>query len=180
MGSHCWQFLRPDYADVHPILLVQSAGTKASLGIIGNDVRIAYAGAQNGWDDWHTLHDNVVRNPHARIAVSHAVKRTVMLVTFFCPAYANITMFGDVAIRLLKMMGHSGTVPSALLASDVPAALKRLQAAVATNGRLVEPQGCVQVDNDEPVVSLRHRALPLIDLLKVAAKAERNVVWDIS
>lgn len=103
-----------------------------------------------------------------------------MLVTFFCPAYANITMFGDVAIRLLKMMGHSGTVPSALLASDVPAALKRLQAAVATNGRLVEPQGCVQVDNDEPVVSLRHRALPLIDLLKVAAKAERNVVWDIS
>ena len=101
-----------------------------------------------------------------------------MLVTFFCPAYANITMFGDVAINLLKMMGHSGTVPSALLAADVPAALKELQAAVATNGRLPEPQGCVQADDDEPAVSLRHRALPLIDLLKVAAKAERNVTWD--
>lgn len=102
-----------------------------------------------------------------------------MLVTFFCPAYANITMFGDVAIQLLKIMGHSGTVPSALLAADVPAALKRLQTAVATNGQLPETQGSDQVDNDEPVVSLRHRALPLIDLLKVAAKAEHNVVWDI-
>ena len=149
-------------------------------GHFENDVRIMYAGAQNVWDDWHTLHDNVIFSPVAVIAVSHAVKRTIMLVTFFCPAYANITMFGDVAIHLLKMMGHSGTVPSALLAADVPAALKQLQAAVATNGRLPEPQGCVQADDDEPAVSLRHRALPLIDLLKVAANAERNVVWDIN
>ena len=28
----------------------------------------------------------------------------------------GFTMFGDVAVRLLKMMGHSGTVPGALLA----------------------------------------------------------------
>lgn len=50
-----------------------------------------------------------------------------MLVTFSCPAFADITLFGDVAIRLLKMMGHSGTVPSALLADDVPAALARME-----------------------------------------------------
>ena len=49
-----------------------------------------------------------------------------MLVTFSCPVYADITMFGDVAVRLLKMMGHSGTVPSAIVAADVPAALERL------------------------------------------------------
>jgi hypothetical protein len=35
----------------------------------------------------------------------------IMLVTFSCPAYASITMFGDVAVRLLKLMGHSGTGP---------------------------------------------------------------------
>ena len=101
-----------------------------------------------------------------------------MLVTFSCPAYADITMFGDVAIRLLKMMGHSGTVPSALLAADVPAAIERLQAAVATEDQLPETQGSDEVDDDEPAVSLGHRALPLIELLKVAAKAERNVMWD--
>jgi hypothetical protein len=32
----------------------------------------------------------------------------IMLVTFSCPAYANITMFGDVAVHLLELMGHSG------------------------------------------------------------------------
>ena len=46
-----------------------------------------------------------------------------MLITFKSDAYADIIMFGDIAERLLKMMGHSGTVPSAILADDVPAAL---------------------------------------------------------
>ncbi|HAJ92821.1 MAG TPA: hypothetical protein DCO71_09470 [Gammaproteobacteria bacterium] len=32
-----------------------------------------------------------------------------MLITFSSSAYANITMFGDVALRLLKLMGHSGS-----------------------------------------------------------------------
>ena len=52
-----------------------------------------------------------------------------MLVTFSCSAYADITMFGDVAVRLLKLMGHSGTVPGAILAEDVQAALECLVAA---------------------------------------------------
>ena len=50
-----------------------------------------------------------------------------MLVTFTCEAYADITMFGDVAQHLLTLMGHSGTVPGAILAEDVPAALHRLR-----------------------------------------------------
>jgi hypothetical protein len=32
-------------------------------------------------------------------------------------------------------------------------------------------------DEDEPVVSIAHRALPLINLLAAAAKAESNVMW---
>jgi Domain of unknown function (DUF1840) len=39
-------------------------------------------------------------------------------------------MFGDVAEHLLKMMGHSGTIPSAISAKDVPAVLERLKNAV--------------------------------------------------
>ena len=41
-----------------------------------------------------------------------------MLVAFKSDAYADIIMFGDVAQQLLKMMGHSGTVPSAIQADD--------------------------------------------------------------
>ncbi|MEJ2385853.1 MAG: DUF1840 domain-containing protein [Chromatiaceae bacterium] len=103
-----------------------------------------------------------------------------MLVTFSCPAYADITMFGDVAVRLLKLMGHSGTVPSALLAEDVQAALERLEAAVEAGEQLPEPDESAQREDDEPAVSLPHRALPLIELLKAAAKAKCNVMWDSS
>jgi len=101
-----------------------------------------------------------------------------MLITFSCPVYASITMFGDVAVRLLKMMGHSGTVPGALLAEDVPAALARLQAAVAANEQLPEPQESAQSVDEEPTVSLAHRALPVIELLKAAAKEKCDVMWD--
>lgn len=97
-----------------------------------------------------------------------------MLVTFSTDAYADITMFGDVAINLLKMMGHSGTVPSAVMAEDIPAALNRLSVAInAANDveRIKNP------DTDEPGVSMANRAIPLINLLQAAAKAKANVMW---
>lgn len=47
-----------------------------------------------------------------------------MLVTFTSDAYTDITMFGDVALTMLKMMGHSATVPGAILAADIPEALR--------------------------------------------------------
>ena len=107
-----------------------------------------------------------------------------MLVTFSCPAYANITMFGDAAVRLLKLMGHSGTVPGALLAADVQAALERLEAAVEADKQSPEPEpepeASAQSEDGEPAVSLSHRALPLIELLKAAAKAKCDVMWDSS
>jgi len=104
-----------------------------------------------------------------------------MLVTFRTDAYANITMFGDVAVRLLKLMGHSGTVPSAILADDVPQALARLKAAIAADKAASADgprTGAQSDDSEEPPVSLAHRALPLIELLEAAAKRKCDVMWD--
>lgn len=101
-----------------------------------------------------------------------------MLVTFSCSVYADITMFGDVAVRLLRMMGHSGTVPGAILAEDVPAALQRLQDAIEEQRRLAMADDNAEDKEGEPVVSLSHRALPLIELLEAASKADCNVMWD--
>ena len=95
-----------------------------------------------------------------------------MLVTFTTDAYADITMFGDVAINMLKMMGHSGTVPSAILAADVPAALNRLSAAIdATKA------STPAMETDKPPISMANRALPLIALLKAAAKAKTDIIF---
>jgi hypothetical protein len=100
-----------------------------------------------------------------------------MLVTFSSPAYADITMFGDVAVRLIKMMGHSGTIPSALLAEDVQPALEKIEAALKKQAALQEPEESSGED-DEDYVSLVHRAMPLIELLKASAADECNVMWD--
>lgn len=97
-----------------------------------------------------------------------------MLVTFTTDAYGSITMFGDVALAMLKMMGHSATVPGAILAADVPVALSKLTAAIDAD---TTPPPVPDKDAEEAEVSMAHRALPLIDLLAAAAKAESNVMW---
>jgi hypothetical protein len=103
-----------------------------------------------------------------------------MLVTFTCKAYADITMFGDVALGMLKMMGHSETVPGAILAEDVPAALDRLKRSIeAVKGTPVQNEAnrAQDDDSDEPPVSLAHRALPLIELLTAAVRQKADVMW---
>jgi len=103
-----------------------------------------------------------------------------MLVTFTCKAYADITMFGDVALTMLRMMGHSETVPGAILAEDVPAALDRLKRAVTAAKDEPVQRGSTEAqdeDSDEQPVSLANRALPLIELLAAAAREKTDVMW---
>ena len=87
-------------------------------------------------------------------------------------------MFGNVAVRLLKLMGHSGTVPGAILAENIQAALERLETAVEASAGSAGMEESAQGEDDEPAVSLPHRALPVIELLKAAAIAKCNVMWD--
>ncbi len=98
-----------------------------------------------------------------------------MLVTFTCEAYADITMFGDIAKRLLKMMGHSGSVPGAIRAADLPEAIATLRQALehAGHGEAPGPRAA----DDERKVSLSQRALPLLELLEAASRSECSVMW---
>lgn len=91
-------------------------------------------------------------------------------------------MFGDVAVTLLKMAGHSGTVPSALLAADIPAALARLEQGLAAAGPEEESKQRVRPSAEDadtpPPVGLRLRAYPLIQLLSAAARQGCDVMWE--
>lgn len=104
-----------------------------------------------------------------------------MLVIFSSSAYGDITMFGDIAKQLLKIMGHSGTIPSALYADDVPAALERLKRAIET-GRIEQPgedtSGSNNSEDEEQHVDLATRAWPLIEMLESAVQENCNVMWD--
>jgi hypothetical protein len=101
-------------------------------------------------------------------------KECNMLITFTTDAYADITMFGDVALKLISMMGHSETVPGALRPEDVPIALEKLRAAVEAG--VPEPSINAK-DEDKLHVSMTHRALPLIKLLSAAAEQDAYVSW---
>ena len=99
-----------------------------------------------------------------------------MLVRFRSDA-GDMTMFGDVALELLKMMGHSGTVPSAILARDIPAALDRLKQAVAS-APAPAPRSDAEEREKGPRVSLQQRAFPLIELLERCVQNGWDLVWD--
>ncbi|MPS47966.1 DUF1840 domain-containing protein [Methylobacillus sp.] len=98
-----------------------------------------------------------------------------MLVTFSTARYSDIMLFGDVAKQLLQLMGHSGTIPGAILAADVPHALQRLQRALESAGGPdgAEPTG----DGEARHISLKQRALPLVELLQSAITNQSDVTW---
>lgn len=100
-----------------------------------------------------------------------------MLVRFRSDA-GDMIMFGEVAVKLLKMMGQSGSVPGAILAADIPAALARLQSAVATQKDAPRAPRGREAENGEPPVSLRQRAFPLIELLQRAVRKNADIIWE--
>ena len=113
-----------------------------------------------------------------------------MLVRFHSKASGSVTMFGDIAAELLRLMGMSGMVPGAVLARDVPQALRRLRQAVESSEGDRIPRPARQKDQNQegekhedeeqgvPQVKLRTRAYPLVKLLEAAATEECDVIWE--
>ncbi|HET9747862.1 MAG TPA: DUF1840 domain-containing protein [Casimicrobiaceae bacterium] len=106
----------------------------------------------------------------------HAGPGVYMLVTFKTKAHPDITMFGDVAVELLKLAGLSGTVPTAILAADAAGTLARLESALAHLNTADAGSASDRDPDEEPVVPLDRRALPLIALLRRAAEAGTDVM----
>jgi hypothetical protein len=101
-----------------------------------------------------------------------------MLITFKSSAYADIIMFGDVGLKLLDMMGFGRTVPGAVGAADVPRALRNLEQGLEQLPEPAEPAESAIDAEDEPPIDLHTRALPLLELLRATATAEKAVRWE--
>lgn len=101
-----------------------------------------------------------------------------MIVTFTSKAGPNVVMFGNVALALLRLMGCSGTIPSALRPEDIPAALTKLEEGLARQPAAVRP--ATEDGDAEPVVALATRAKPLQALLRAAHAAGCHIMWDRS
>ena len=107
-----------------------------------------------------------------------------MLVSFRSKAAASITMFGEHATQLLKLMGASGNVPGAFNAVDVPGALRNLEAGLHALQTPAPPalnedsaDDDAQADQQQ-AVTLTTRAKPLLELLQRAAAGNAEVLWE--
>lgn len=105
-----------------------------------------------------------------------------MIVKFSTRAGA-LTMHGDAAVTLLKAMGHSGTVPGAILAADLPEALAQLRRTLEQLAAAAPPPPPAPTEEDEeeksePAVSLRMRAVPLIDMIETAVARNSDLMWE--
>jgi hypothetical protein len=106
-----------------------------------------------------------------------------MLVTFESKV-GRVTMFGDIAVQLIRMMGRTGTVPSALLAEDLPEALANLKRGLEEAEQEERAKdGAPPEDDDEESggklsLSLRVRAFPLVKLLEDSAQQDSDVLWE--
>lgn len=113
-----------------------------------------------------------------------------MLITFRSSATESITMFNDVAVELLKLMGATGRIPGAFSKQDVPGALQQLEASIERLRATTHAQTAAPPANNEdsradaeerdrsPPVAIVTRAVPLLSLMKRAAAANAEVVWD--
>ena len=57
----------------------------------------------------------------------------------FTTRFGQLLMQGEPALALLRLAGHSGSVPSAVLEADLPAFLARLQAGLELHGDEYSP-----------------------------------------
>jgi hypothetical protein len=103
----------------------------------------------------------------------------------FSTRFGVLTMHGEAAIALLRAMGHTGTVPGAILAADLPDALARLERVIEIAGDSNPTPAPPRADDDdederdrEPVITLRKRALPLIDMLRTAIARDSDLMWE--
>jgi hypothetical protein len=82
-------------------------------------------------------------------------------------------------------MGHSGTVPGAILAAELPAALAKLRAALAAQvdePPPAEPDSWEDEDQDAekraPPIPLRTRAIPLVEMVETAIARDSDLMWE--
>ena len=109
-----------------------------------------------------------------------------MIVIFKSAAAGDVIMFGDVAHRLMKIMGKDVTPKGIVTIEQLPGAIALLEAAIAEDRK----QSAKVAEEDRPMmesgggaarpfVTLAQRAVPLLELLSLAQKKKKPVTWGV-
>ena len=110
-----------------------------------------------------------------------------MIVIFQSPASGDVIMFGDVAQRMMKLMGKDVTDKGIVTVEQLPDAIARLKAAIEEDKQQragVQEEDLPRTEhagsgNSRPYVTLTQRAVPLLELLEWSLKKKKPVVWGV-
>ncbi|MDP2132232.1 MAG: DUF1840 domain-containing protein [Sulfuritalea sp.] len=114
-----------------------------------------------------------------------------MIVTFQSPASGDVIMFGDVAQRMMKLMGKEPADKGIVTVEQLPDAIARLKAAIEEDKQQragLQDEDLPQTEPDRsrgsasgsrPFVTLTQRAVPLLELLEWSLKKQKPVVWGV-
>lgn len=110
-----------------------------------------------------------------------------MIVTFKSAASADVIYFGDVAKRMMELMGKEAADQGIVTVEQLPAAIAALKAAIAADKErhrqhlLDEEQKTETAANGDtrPFVSLTQRAAPLVAMLEESLHEGKPVMWGI-
>lgn len=110
-----------------------------------------------------------------------------MIVTFKSQACADVIYFGDVARRMIELMGKEAGDQGIVTVEQLPEAIARLRAAIAADKeahrrQVLDDEPGTETAEDggtRPHVSLTQRALPLLAMLEESLGEKKPVVWGV-
>jgi hypothetical protein len=109
------------------------------------------------------------------------------IVIFKSSACADTIYFGDVAKRMMELMGKDPDDKGIVTVEQLPDAIARLKSAIEEDKtmhrqQVLEEERGTEADGkggSRPSVSLTQRALPLLSMLEESLAEKKPVVWGV-
>jgi hypothetical protein len=108
-----------------------------------------------------------------------------MLITFKSPATPDVMMLDNLAEYLLEIIGKSLGERGVITVGEMPAAIEKLEAAVSTDKQKRAEQdghfheGEAGHEHHEIPIGLAQRAYPFLDMLRLAHKENKDILWGV-
>lgn len=110
-----------------------------------------------------------------------------MIYEFKSMATGSVVMTQPVAERLLALIGKSPGPTGIITVEQMPDAIRALEASIEAVRTAPKPEPKPKADDEdeddetevEPPIGLAQRAWPLIEMMKAASAAGRDITWGV-
>jgi hypothetical protein len=109
-----------------------------------------------------------------------------MIYEFKCRATGSIIMTQTVAERLLEIIDVRAGNQGIITVSKMPVSIEALERAIALEKEQIKAQGVpAQTDTTErhldssQAISLAQRAFPMIEMMRAAFAAQKDITWGV-